>query len=93
MVKSVFTKQFASFRRTLIAERKRAGVTQVELAERLSPCGLDMTQSVISKVERGERRLDVVEFIFFMRALGRDPAEVIAKVEEAFPRSGTRKRR
>lgn len=86
MVKSVFTKQFASFRRTLIAERKGAEVTQVELAERLSPCGLDMTQSVISKVERGERRLDVVEFIFFMRALGSDPAEVIAKVEQAFPK-------
>ena len=93
MVKSVFTKQFASFRRILIAERKGAGVTQVELAERLSPRGLDMTQSVISKVERGERRLDVVEFIYFMRALGRDPTEVIAKVEAAFPRSGTKKRR
>ena len=43
--------------------RKR--VTQVELAKRL-----DETQSVVSKCERGEKRLDLVELKAFCDALG-----------------------
>ena len=78
MVKSVFTKEYAAFLGVLRAERKKAGVTQVELALRLG-----ITQSVVSKIERGERRLDVVEFIFVVRALGADPAEVLKKIEAA----------
>lgn len=31
----------------------------------------------------GERRLDVVEFIAVVRALGADPAEVLKKIEAA----------
>jgi transcriptional regulator with XRE-family HTH domain len=36
--------------------RLDAGISQIELASLL-----DMTQSMVSKVERGERRLDVIE--------------------------------
>jgi len=48
--------------------RERAGVTQLALAD----C-LGNTQTFISKVERGERRVDVVEFIEICEALGADP--------------------
>jgi transcriptional regulator with XRE-family HTH domain len=48
--------------------RERAGVTQLALAE-----SLGNTQTFISKVERGERRIDVVEFIEICNALGADP--------------------
>lgn len=48
--------------------RKDAGLTQVELANKLS-----RPQSFVSKVERGERRLDVVEFFEVSRAIGFDP--------------------
>lgn len=48
--------------------RERAGVTQLALAE-----SLGNTQTFISKVERGERRIDVVEFIEICDALGADP--------------------
>ncbi len=48
--------------------RERAGVTQLALAE-----SLGNTQTFISKVERGERRIDVVEFIEICNALGMDP--------------------
>lgn len=41
----------------LIEARTRAGVTQVELAARLG-----RHQPFISFVERGERRVDVIEF-------------------------------
>lgn len=51
----------------LVQARKDSGLTQVELAQRL-----ERPQSFISKVERGERRLDVVEFFDFAHAIGID---------------------
>ena len=48
--------------------RERAGVTQQALAE-----SLGNTQTFISKIERGERRIDVVEFIELCEALEADP--------------------
>ncbi|MFN9438264.1 MAG: helix-turn-helix domain-containing protein [Brevundimonas sp.] len=59
----------------MAAVRKAADVTQVELAERLGK-----PQSFVSKVERGERRLDVIEFCQVAEALGRDPAEMLGAV-------------
>lgn len=53
--------------------RERAGVTQLALAE-----SLGNTQTFISKIERGERRIDVVEFIEICDALGADPAPLFA---------------
>jgi len=35
----------------------------------------------VSKFERGERRLDVAEFLEVARALGIDPAQIIADLE------------
>jgi transcriptional regulator with XRE-family HTH domain len=49
--------------------RDRAGVTQQELANRI-----DNTQTFISKVERGERRLDFVETIEICEALSISPS-------------------
>ena len=55
--------------RHLLAElrkaRKEAGLNQTELGLRLGE-----SQSFISKVERGERRLDLVELNAFCKALG-----------------------
>ena len=55
MPKSIFTPEYDRFRLLLIQARKTAGLTQVELAERLRK-----PQSYVSKFERGERRLDVI---------------------------------
>jgi transcriptional regulator with XRE-family HTH domain len=52
----------------LIEARTRAGVTQVELAARLG-----RPQPFISFVERGERRIDVIEFYAIMMALDVEP--------------------
>lgn len=54
--------------------RKAAGITQVELAE-----WLGKPQSFVSKVERGERRLDVIEFCQVAEALGHNPAKLLQK--------------
>ncbi|MCG8431785.1 MAG: helix-turn-helix domain-containing protein [Candidatus Omnitrophica bacterium] len=51
-------------RALLIETRKLRGLTQIELAERVGS-----TQSMISKTERGERRLDVMELAALCAAL------------------------
>ena len=65
MEKSLFSKSYTLFLRHLRTKRRRAGLTQAELAKRLGE-----TQSFISKCERGERRIDVVELRAFCKALG-----------------------
>lgn len=54
--------------------RKRAHVSQAELAERL-----EVPQSFVSKYERGERRLEIVEFVMVCRHVGIDPVETLGR--------------
>lgn len=61
-------------RNLLAQERKAAGLTQAELAARL-----ERPQSFVSKYERGERRLDVIEFGEVARAIGLDPLRFLRK--------------
>jgi transcriptional regulator with XRE-family HTH domain len=76
--KSVFTPRYDRLRALLIDARKSAGLTQVELAERLR-----RPQSFVSKYERGERRLDVVEFLEVTDALEVQPAKLIERIGRA----------
>jgi transcriptional regulator with XRE-family HTH domain len=55
-------------------------MTQVELARRLGK-----PQSVISAIEAGTRRVDVMEFLLIVRALGADPLEVFAEILRPLP--------
>lgn len=64
--------------------REGAGITQSEMAETLGN-----TQTFISKVERGERRIDVVEFVEFCEALEVDP---LVAFRELLARRSTQKR-
>lgn len=76
MPKSAFSRKHGQFRRLLADARQAAGLTQVALAKRLG-----RPQSFVSKFERGERRLDVIEFLDVARALRVDPAQIIAEIE------------
>ena len=84
MPKSPFSQEYRALRRLLVAERRRFGLSQEEVTRRLDRLGLSVTQSVVSKVERGERRLDVVEFVLFARAIGFDPCAVIRGIDDQF---------
>ena len=59
----------------LAAARKTAGLSQHELALRLKT-----SQTVIARIEIGERRIDVIEFIDLARALRIDPHEVLTQL-------------
>lgn len=67
-------------RELLVEARKRAHLTQAALAERLS-----RPQSFVSKYERGERRLDVVEFGDVARAIGLDPIRFLKRFYSGNP--------
>jgi transcriptional regulator with XRE-family HTH domain len=75
MGKSIHSPQHQKLRELLIAARKKAGLTQAEVAERLG-----RPQSFVAKYEGGERRLDVVEFIQVARAVNMDPARTVRTV-------------
>ncbi len=55
--------------------RDRAGLSQVELAERLGK-----PQSFVSKYESGERRLDVAEFIQICQAMEVSAPKLLKKL-------------
>ncbi len=74
VTRSVFTQDYNRFRQLLVEARKTAGLTQAELAVRLF-----RPQSFISKIERGERRLDVVEFFEVAQALGIDAIQFLTQ--------------
>ena len=61
-----------SLRDVLIKARKDLHLSQRDLAEKLN-----VTYSVIGKIETGDRRLDVIEFYEYTKALGLVPSETL----------------
>ncbi len=74
--KSIYSARYQKLKSLLVEARLSAGLTQIELAEKLA-----RPQSFVSKYERGERRLDLVEFIEVADAIGFDPAKLIGKLK------------
>ena len=62
----------------MVDARIKSGLSQKELALKLRH-----HQSFVARVESGERRIDVVEFIALSRAVRFDPFEILAIVEAA----------
>jgi len=60
----------------LIKARKEAGLTQVEVAEKLK-----RPQSYISKVETHQRRLDVLELIELLEIYSVDLSVILLKLK------------
>jgi len=81
MDKSIHSAAYAVFLRVLRATRERAGLTQEEVAKRIGE-----KQTFVSKCERGERRVDVVELRTFCRAFGVSLGQFVAAVERAIRR-------
>jgi transcriptional regulator with XRE-family HTH domain len=70
--KTVHSSDQSAFCALMIAARKEAGLTQHALARRLK-----RPQSFVAKYEGGERRLDVIEFVAIVRAIGGDPVKLL----------------
>jgi transcriptional regulator with XRE-family HTH domain len=76
MEKSIFTPEYLQFLGQLRMARKTAGMTQEQVAARLR-----QTQSFVSKCERGERRIDVIELRAYCRAIGISLIDFIEQLE------------
>lgn len=74
--KALYERSYAAFTDLLREERKKAGLTQAMLAKKLR-----RPQSYVSKYERGDRRLDVIEFLEVARLLGFDLNEFLGKLD------------
>ena len=68
-------KQYRLVGTRLAAARRRANLTQTEAAQRLG-----RKQTFVSEIERGLRRVDVLEIVLISRALDADPFELFAEV-------------
>jgi transcriptional regulator with XRE-family HTH domain len=80
-MKSTFTDAYAQLLQSLIELRKAKGITQVQLAKILGK-----PQSFVSNIERGGRRIDVIEFYAYVRALGSDPEAEFTALASRLPR-------
>jgi transcriptional regulator with XRE-family HTH domain len=84
MDKTIFTEEYASVLRLLRQARDQASMTQAGLASQVG-----QTQSFVSKVERGERRLDVIELRTFCRAMGLTLAAFVRRLEAELAKTST----
>lgn len=72
---SVYSDEYRMVIKALRDARLASQITQERLAR-----SLGKPQSFIAKVENGERRLDIVEFVHFCRLLHINPISIISKL-------------
>lgn len=81
MIKSITNDDYHAMIDILVFNRQKANITQQQLAKQL-----DMAQSMISRIERKERRVDMVEFIYICDELGVDPVNLIEQWRAGYGR-------
>lgn len=75
MPKTIFGGEHRHLVAVIVEARQASGLTQAELAARV---GKD--QSFVSIIERGQRRVDVLEFVALARAMGVAPNRLFSDV-------------
>jgi len=72
VTKSTHTPEYRLLVEILTDTRRKAGLTQQQVADRLGK-----PQSYVAKAEGSERRIDVVEFAKFSAAMDQDPTALL----------------
>ena len=81
MVKTIYVSEYAAMLNMLRGRRLDAGLTQADLARKMG-----VSRLFVGRCERGDRRIDVIEFIAFCRALSIDPQIFIHELEQRRPK-------
>src|SRR5262245_14733879 len=81
MQKSIYTEEYAEMLALLRETRHALKLTQTELADRLA-----MSQSFVTKYERGETRLDLAQLRVLCHALGTSLLDFVSKYERRLAR-------
>ncbi|MFW1807138.1 helix-turn-helix domain-containing protein [Acinetobacter ursingii] len=76
---SVHSEEHIWLRHFFIARKKELDLSQRDLAGRLG-----VVYSFVGKVETGDRRLDIFEFISYCNALKLDPLDVLKEIKDKF---------
>jgi transcriptional regulator with XRE-family HTH domain len=76
MEKSIYTRDYAVMLHLLKEAREQARITQVGLAKKLR-----QSQSFVSKMERGDRRIDIVQLRTICHVLGLTLTEFVERLE------------
>jgi len=79
--KNIHTKEQKHLSALLRELRQKAGLTQTQLAKLLNT-----DQTIISKYETGERRLDILELREMCRALGLSLSDFVRRLEHQLKR-------
>lgn len=74
--KTIYTAEYSTLLRLLREARESSEMTQVELAEVLG-----QTQSFVSKIERGDRRLDIIQLRTILKHLKITLPQFVADLE------------
>ena len=77
MTKTLNSSQHRVFQELFVEERKRTGITHKTLAERL---GVD--RSAVTRIETGERRVDIVELQQICEVMGISLVDFVKQYEE-----------
>jgi transcriptional regulator with XRE-family HTH domain len=77
MAKTLGTARHEALIRILIERREASGLTQMELAKKLGEY-----QSFVARLESGQRRVDVVEFLEIAEILQFDPHETLRQLSK-----------
>ena len=80
MPTSIYHPRYQALRIALMAARNTAGLTQMQMAEKLG-----VGQSYISKIERGESYVDIMTFADWCLACGQRPNEVLEQLLVSIP--------
>jgi transcriptional regulator with XRE-family HTH domain len=76
LAKTLNSRRHKSLVDLLVKRREVIGMTQAELAARLG-----QYQSFVARLESGQRRIDVVEFLELSEILGFDAAEAVEAIK------------
>ena len=77
MEKSIYTREYAVVLRLLKEARERVGLTQVQLAKTLK-----QSQSFVSKIERGDRRIDILQLRTLCQIYGTTLSDFVNLLEK-----------
>lgn len=75
--------EYDLLRGLLVEARLASGMSQRQLSRKLG-----MPPTYVSKAERGERRLDLLELVELLLAAGADPMPLFARLVEALASAG-----
>ena len=82
MQKTIYSPEYSNLLKWLRGQRKQKKITMRELGEKLG-----VIHSWVGKIEQGERRLDLVEYIRLCRALKIDPHKGLDIVKKTLSQS------